>query len=424
MSSETSSPATTLAPPSPAPTVPVEPSAAEDRGVALAIVSVAHTFNHLQGSMTNLLYPVMMTEMGFGYFQIGLLTMAYTLMANGLQAIFGLITPYVRRSVVLGVGAVGLAVATGLTGFAQNYGQLLLTRLLGGIATSPQHPLGSTLLVALYPRIRGRVLALHTTGGNAGTLLAPLVIGGLVVFMGWRSVFFVVAVPSLLAGLAYFRLRDHIPQPAGRQPGRRATLEAYRVCLRNRNLLLISGIQMVGAAGRGQGMDIAFMTPHFVKDFGIELSAATLLIAVLQVGGLVGPLTIGWLSDRMSRKGVLLVSLALSALTTWGLAVQGAPGPLLLLNLVAYGIVVNSRLVLTQALLADSATGDTADAAFSLYYFVGFITGPLWTVLIGWVMETFGFTGAFSMMAATYVAAMGLIGFIHVPPAPVLARGS
>jgi MFS family permease len=425
MSSEATAPAAGVAPASAAApaTAETEPSAQGDRGVALWIVTVAHTFNHLQGNMTNLLYPVMMTELGFGTFQIGVLTTVFSLMANALQAGFGLITPYVRRSVVLGVGATLLAVATGVTGLVQNYNQLLLTRLVGGIATSPQHPVGSTMLVGLYPRIRGRVLALHTTGGNAGTLLAPVVIWALLLFVDWRWVFVVVAVPSLVAGLAYFLLRDRIPQTAGRQKGRRATLQAYAACLRNRNLLLISAVQMVGAAGRGQGLDIAFLSLHFVNDFGLELSTATLLIGVMQAGGLVGPMLLGWLSDRLPRKAVLLASLVLSALTTWSLAVLGAPGPLLILNLIAYGVVVNSRLVLTQALIADSAVGETTDAAYSLYYFVGFISGPLWTLLLGWVVESYGFTVGFTTMAATYVAAMALIGFIKPPPPQAVARG-
>jgi FSR family fosmidomycin resistance protein-like MFS transporter len=424
MSSEASTPAAgAAAPADTAAAAEREPAAQGDRGVALWVVSIAHTFNHLQGNMTNLLYPVMMTELGFGTFQIGVLTTVFSLMANALQAGFGLITPYVRRSVVLGVGATLLAVSTGLTGLVQNYNQLLLTRLIGGIATSPQHPVGSTMLVGLYPRIRGRVLALHTTGGNAGTLLAPLVIWALLQFMDWRWVFVVVALPSLVAGLAYFLLRDRIPQMASRQKGRRATFQAYAACLRNRNLLLISAVQMVGAAGRGQGLDIAFLSLHFVNDFGLELSTATLLIGVMQAGGLVGPMLIGWLSDRLPRKAVLLASLVLSALTTWSLAVLGAPGPLLLLNLVAYGMVVNSRLVLTQALIADSVGSETTDAAYSIYYFVGFISGPLWTLLLGWIVEHNGFTVGFTTMAATYIAAMAFLVFIKPPPPQVVARG-
>ncbi len=400
-----------------------ETVAAADRGTALWITSVAHGFNHLQGNISNLLYPLMMTQLGFGYFQIGLLITVFTFIANGLQAGCGLLTPYVRRSVVLGSANVLLAVSTAVTGVVQSFGQLVATRVVAGVGASPQHPVGSTLLVAMYPAERGKVLALHTTGGNVGTLAAPLLVGGLLLVTDWRVVFLIVAVPSLIMGLAYFLLPDRTPAGASRPRGRRATLDAYRACLHNRNLMLVAAIQMVGAAGRGQGIDIAFLMPHMVNDFGVSVVTANLLVAVLQAGGVVGPLAIGWLSDRLSRKGVLMASLALSALTTWTLALLDAPGPLLILNLLAYGIVVHSRLVLTQALVADAAGGETADAAFSLYFFVGFITAPVWTLIFGAIMEYYGFAGGFSAMAATYVAGMALVTFLRPNP-PAVAAGS
>jgi FSR family fosmidomycin resistance protein-like MFS transporter len=419
MSSEVSSGAL------PAPAVAAQPPAA-GRGLALWVVAISHGFNHLQGNMYNVLYPVMMAEMGFGYFQIGLLTMAFTITVNGLQVIWGFFTPYVSRAVLLGCGNTLMAIVTAATGLVHTFPQLALARVVSGIGSSPQHPVGSTLLVGLFPQARGRALALHTTGGNAGTLAAPLIVGGMLLAgVDWRGIFLVVAVPSLIFGLAYFLIRERAPAGATTKRGPRATLDTYKACLRNRNLVIISLVQMVGAAGRGQGIDIAFLAPHFVNDFGISTATATLMIAVLQFGGLFGPLLMGWLSDRVSRKGILLLSLVLATLTTWGLAVAEAPGPLLLLNLLAYGMVVNSRLVITQALVADSAigAGQTADAAFSLYFFVGFISAPIWTLIIGWIMENHGFTIGFSAMAVTYVAAIGLIAFIRDTTPHTVARG-
>jgi MFS transporter, FSR family, fosmidomycin resistance protein len=409
----------------PAPAVAAEPPAA-GRGLALWIVAISHGFNHLQGNMYNVLYPAMMAEMGFGYFQIGLLTMVFTLTVNGLQVMWGFITPYVSRAVLLGCGNSLMAIVTAATGLVHSFPQLAVARVVSGIGSSPQHPVGSTLLVGLFPQARGRALALHTTGGNAGTLAAPLIVGGLLLAgVDWRGIFFVVAVPSMIFGLAYFLIRERAPRGTTKKRGPRATLDVYKACLRNRNLVIVSLVQMVGAAGRGQGIDIAFLTPHFVNDFGLSTPTATLLIAVLQFGGLFGPLLMGWLSDKVSRKGILLLSLVLATVTTWTLAVAEAPGPLLLLNLLAYGMVVNSRLVITQALVADSAigAGQTADAAFSLYFFVGFISAPIWTLIIGWIMENHGFTIGFSAMAVTYVAAIGLIAFIRDTTPRTVARG-
>ncbi|SRR5579884_175847 len=405
--------------------VAAEPPAA-GRGLALWIVTISHGFNHLQGNMYNVLYPLMMTDLDFGYFQIGLLTMAFTLTVNGLQVMWGFVTPYFSRAALLGFGNSLMAIATAATGFVHGYPQLVATRVVSGIGSSPQHPVGSTLLVGLFPKARGRALALHTTGGNAGTLAAPLIVGALITVLDWRSVFLIVAVPSLIFGLAYVLIRERGGAPgAAKQRGSGTSLETYKRCLRNRNLIIVSLVQMVGAAGRGQGIDIAFLTPHLVRDFGLALSTASLLISVLQFGALCGPLLFGWLSDRVSRKGILLLSLVLATLTTYGLAVAQAPGPLLLLNLLAYGMVVNSRLVITQALVADSAvgSGESADAAFGLYFFVGFISAPIWTLIIGWIMESYGFTAGFSAMAATYVAAIALVSFIRDTTPRAVARG-
>ena len=402
-----------------------EPPAA-GRGLALWIVTISHSFNHLQGNMYNVLYPSMMAEMGFGYFQIGLLTMAFTLTVNGLQVIWGFVTPYFSRAALLGFGNCLMAVVTAATGLAHSFPQLALARIVSGVGSSPQHPVGSTLLVGLFPGARGRALALHTTGGNAGTLAAPLLVGGLFVLgLDWRGIFFVVAVPSLVFGLAYILIRERGTRGGAMKRSTGTTLATYKACLRNHNLVIVSLIQMVGAAGRGQGLDIAFLTPHLENDFGLDKPSTMLLIGTLQFGALFGPLLMGWLSDKVSRKGILMLSLALATLTTLGLALAAAPGPLLILNLLAYGMVVNSRMVITQALVADSAiaSGQTADAAFSLYFFVGFISAPIWTVLFGAIMEGFGFAVGFGAMAATYVAAVVLVAFIHDTTPRTVARG-
>jgi dipeptide/tripeptide permease len=63
-------------------------------------------------------------------------------------------------------------------------------------------------------------------------------------------------------------------------------------------------------------------------------------------------------------------------------------------------------------MIGDYAAGKLADAAFSIYYFVGFISGPLWTLVTGYVMDRYGFTPAFYVAAATYLAGMVLLFFV------------
>ena len=87
-------------------------------------------------------------------------------------------------------------------------------------------------------------------------------------------------------------------------------------------------------------------------------------------------------------------------------------------NLILYGAFVQARGALTQTMIGDFATPELTDAAFSIYYFVGFISGPVWTLIIGYVMEHSGFASAFYIAAATYIAGMLLLMFVKDEPKP------
>jgi MFS family permease len=84
----------------------------------------------------------------------------------------------------------------------------------------------------------------------------------------------------------------------------------------------------------------------------------------------------------------------------------------LILNLVVYGLVVNSRESLTVSLLGDSVPEEHYDAAFSLYYFIGFISGPAWTALTGYLVASRGFAVAWWVVGLTYLTGIVLIGLL------------
>ncbi len=389
----------------------------EHKGVFI-VVCGAHLINHFQSSMVGVLYPLMMKDLSFGYVELGFLTAAYNMVGSLLQALYGLIAARVKRAVVLGLGNVTLGLSVFATGFAPSYRFVLGTRLLGGVGSSPQHPVGSSIMAAYYSGARGRALAVHSIAGNIGTLLAPILAGVLLLHMGWREIFYVVGLPSLLMGMAFLVFRDKFnPDSAQSRKSTRSHggWEAYKKCLKNRNVLVVSLVLMAGAAGRGQGINVTYLIPHFVNDLHVEVSHAAFLYTLLQLGGLGGPILWGWLSDRFVRARIIQISLFLSALTTFWLGWQSEVSTGLLANLLLYGTVVNSRQTLTQALLSDVTDEGTLDAAFSLYYFIGFISAPVWTLFTGWMMENFGFGYAFSLVSLSYLLGMGILMFLREP---------
>jgi MFS family permease len=392
----------------------VELSEARKRFI-LSLVCSSHTLNHIQSGITSVLFPVMMKDLGFGFLQLGVLSAAHHFAAQGLQVIYGLLAAFVKRPVILGIGNIILGISVTFHAFLGNYSQLLAARVSSSVGASAQNPMGSSILSGNFPGKRGWVLTLHNTAGNVGTFLAPAIAAFLLLYMGWRQVFLVLGLPSILMGISYFLLRDHVTSGRPGQKGKaaRASWNAYVQCLKNRNILFTSMILMVGAAGRGSGFNITYLVPYFMKRFDVTASHAGLLLMVIEGAGVLGPLAVGWFSDRVGRRALVVqATLLFSSILTVSLARHSTVSGLLILNLILYGVFVHSRSSLTQAMIGDFATEETADAAFSIYYFVGFISGPFWTLLTGYVMDRYGFNPAFYLAGSTYLAGMVLLFFV------------
>ena len=388
------------------------------RRTIFAIVCGGHFINHFQSAMLGVIYPLMMKEVGMSYLAIASLASVYNSLGSILQASYGFIVPYLPRGVILGIGNCLLGLSVVATGFASTFNHFFTARLIGGIGSSPQHPVGSSMLASHFGAARGRALAFHTTAGQIGGLLAPLSAALLVTWLGWRGVFWFIGAVTTIVGLICFVFRDSLRNATQGKPKSHLApvgWEAYKTCLKNKNIMIVSLVFMAGAAGRGQDINEVYIIPHFVHDFHLEITYAAFLFTLVQIGSLTGPFVWGWVSDRYNRKLVIQASLLMSGLCTLWLAWQDTVSASLFVNLVVYGAAVTSRQTLTQALLADLVGDDLYDAAFSLYYFIGFISIPFWTVITGGVMTKYGFGLAFSVISISYLLAMSLLMLLRMP---------
>jgi MFS family permease len=338
-------------------------------------------------------------------------------MGGVTQGLYGFATPFIPRAWLLGIGNIVLGLGTLATGWVGSFGGFLGTRAVASAGASAQHPVGSSLLVGYFPRNPGTVLAFNTSFSNIGSLLAPLVAAAMLLIMDWRHIFIVVASLSSAMGAAYFLFRKRVVASGEVGNSRRAKLaqgkDSYLRVFRNRNMVLVSLVMMVGGAGRDMGVNLAYLGPHFKNDLALTTTMVAVALTAMQVGGVVGPVVLGWISDRVSRKGVIQVSLILSSLATLWLAFQGAFLPMLLGNLLLYGMVTRSRMTLTQAMVADAMPEADRDAAFSVFFFLGFVSAPFWALLVGFLMEGVGFTIAFSVLGFSYLVGIALMLFVQ-----------
>ena len=79
------------------------------------------------------------------------------------------------------------------------------------------------------------------------------------------------------------------------------------------------------------------------------------------------------------------------------------------------GCVVYAEAPMLQSLAADSTEGLSADVLFGLYYTFGFGASAIWALIMGALVDTFGFRPAFYVMAASYAAAACCISRLRLP---------
>ena len=404
--------------------IPTLETTLRQRRAALALISGCHVLNHLQYSITSVIFPVMMTELGFGLVGLGFISALSSFVGQGLQVIYGFLANFFKRTTMLAIGNVVVGLTAMSQYFLGSYPQLIAARVAIDAGSSPQHPLGSSILSRYYPKARGWALTFHTSAGNLGSFLGPAAASMALLYMDWRHAFVLFGLLSLIMGLTLFWVSDHTTtgESTGGKQKAKAGFDAYLQCLKNRNILFTSLVLMVGAAGRGTGVNMTYLVPFFMKQFGVSAAGGGFILTLMQTGGLIGPMLIAWFSDRSGKRTVITqATLIMSAFLTVLLVQHSGLTILFYVNLILYGAFVQARGALTQTMIGDFATPELTDAAFSIYYFVGFISGPIWTLIIGYVMEHYGFTQAFYIAAGTYIAGMLLLMFVQEKNKPAQA---
>ncbi len=390
--------------------------------LTLGLLALAHSLIHMQSALMPLVYIAVIDEFGLNEAAIGLFIAVTTAVGGGMQLSYGLLTRYVARPVLIGVGQIVFGLSLVLAGLASTVGQLLAAISAARIGASPQHPVGNGILADAYPaERRGFAISTHIAGGNVGTVLVPFIGGALLAAVGWNTTLLLFGLPPLLVGVLvlWFIREDH---QAYRREARASGswIGQVREVLGRGDLMRILGAAVVSAGGRGLDIAAPFLLLYFRGPLGIDDDTVLWLYALLLVGAVVGPVLAGILSDRYGRRRTLIVYYLLSAVGI--LAVVLAGGNLLFLAplLLPFGTAVFSEGPVLQAFMADRAVGPLRDVAFSIYFTVAFGIGALWAIVIGSIVAGVGYAPAFVVMAASYVA--GAIFISSVRDRPPMAR--
>jgi predicted MFS family arabinose efflux permease len=395
---------------------------------ALIMLTIAYAFNFIDRQILVILQEPIKLDMGLSDAQLGLLSgfsFALVYITAGIPIAY-----WADRGNRRNIIALAVTVWSGMTvlsGFAQNFLQLLGARIGVGIGEAGGSPPAHAMISDYYPpNERGTALSIYSTGVHIGVLMGALAGGFISQMLGWRAAFMAVGIPGVLfATIFYFTVKE--PR-RGRweseaQAAYKPTLgETFRVLSRYRSFwYLAAGCGLTAFAGYGNGN----FTPSFlIRSHDFSLANAGILLGIFGgFGGMAGTLLGGYLADRFGatdKRWYFWVP-ALAG----GIALPLSFPYLLLGNttvviglLFFVTILINTYLgpclAIAHSLVPPAMRALTSAILFFVLNLIGLGLGPLTAgVLSDYFTGIYGEDGLrYAMLVVSMIASIGVLMFV------------
>src|ERR1700674_4742867 len=225
--------------------------------------------------------------------------------------IFGLLADRFGRRIPLMANVIYFSVIELACGFAPNFTVFLILRALFGIGMGGEWGVGASLAMEAAPtRLRRILSGILQSVYSIGYLLAAIAARFLLPVWGWRPIFWIGALPALLA----LYIRTKVPESeAWKQHRVASTAQVLRVVAgewkRFAYLVVLMTFMMFLSHGTQD------LYPDFLQEAHRVSAAARANVAVIyNLGALVGTILFGHLSQVAGRRKGMIAALGLSLL--------------------------------------------------------------------------------------------------------------
>jgi len=376
------------------------------------LFALAHFMHHIVSGLTFPLLPFIRNGFGLNYTQSGIIVSAYTISSGLSQLPGGWLADRIGYRALITIGISGVALGGLLIGLSQNYIMLVLMMVLMGVASGGYHPSATPLILDMTsPSKHGRALGIHAIGGNASMFAATLLVAGIAMSLGWRGTFIIVAIPVLIFGILFNRMIGRFSKKEN--PEYKVEKVQSQKKLTTRQWINLGSVMLLTASIAAVVISLIAFIPLFIVDyFGATESAAASYLSILYSSGLWAPLLGGYLSDRIGKMPVIIVTcFAVAPIIYYLTSVSyGIPLGVLLLLMAAF---MTMRMPLIEGYIATKAPPNHRSKLLGIYFLTCTgLGGGLLTPLVGRLIDLFGFHFTFNIAAAVIFAASLLFTII------------
>jgi SHS family lactate transporter-like MFS transporter len=223
--------------------------------------------------------------------------------------LFGLLADRYGRRIPLMANVIYFSIIELLCGFSPNYTFFLVMRALFGIGMGGEWGVGASLAMEAAPvRWRGILSGALQCGYVIGQLLAALAARFLLPAWGWRPMFWVGALPALLA----LYIRTKVPESeAWKQHRAASTRDVLRIVAREWRRFAYLVVLMTFMVFLSHGTQDLY--PDFLQEVhGFSAAVRANIAVIYNIGAVVGALVFGHFSQVAGRRKSMIAAMGLS----------------------------------------------------------------------------------------------------------------
>ncbi|MEO9169659.1 MAG: MFS transporter, partial [Candidatus Aquilonibacter sp.] len=341
----------------------------------------------------------------------GVLVLAMNLSSSIVQLLFGHLSD--RRSMAW-VIPVSVLVATGgmaSVGLAPTFTLMLAGALISGIGVAAFHPEGSRFSNYFAGAKRASGMSVFTLGGYLGFAFGPIAATPLINMFGLRGIAFLLIPAAIISVLVWrdlprFEAARHV---AHRARKKRPGDDDWRGFSTLTGVVALRSMTFLAA--------VTFMPIFVARIVHANSNFASFALTALLLGGAFGTVWGGRLADRIDRRRVVSLSLALTAIFGAAIAFAGLHAPIYaLIVLLAAGFGISLGLsagviVLIGQEYLPKRIGMASGVTLGLAVTLGGLAAPVF----GWVGDTYGLVPVYYAVAMFAVLSLIASFFMSKP---------
>ncbi len=263
------------------------------------------------GVVYSYLIPLLVVALGMTLAEAGFIASVNFFAAALGGWIGGWLCDRYGRARILQLTILWFSVFSFISGFVQNYEQMLVVRTLQGLGFGAEWAVGAVLLgEVIAPKHRGKALGTVHSGAAIGSAIAALLAGPVASAfapdLGWRIVFWSGILPAVLI---FFVRRGSDDSEAYRRAAQRARETGRRASMATifgpgvLKTTVLASLLSLGVQGAAYSIS-NYVTAFLNLERGLSIAVAGVLVMLNSAGGFFGFLTNAYVSDTVGRRKV------------------------------------------------------------------------------------------------------------------------